>query len=264
MNMYPFHLVHNNQFKGFAFPFIADGKPVPGPSCFLSSIDAGDMKFTPGSENPHRTQFFAALAKPQNLEQLPVYAVEQIHSRDVVIVEKGSPYEGPQADGLLTAAEGLWLSVTVADCLPIFLRDLSGRYRAILHSGWKGTGIVERALSIFIDEWHVSPDDILAVLGPCIRGDCYQVDYERARIFEAEFGCSEGPYPLGPVVQSRNNPDGTLSYYLDLQAANAHLLARFGVRDLAVCQDCTVSDPRLASFRRQGPAAYTRMVALIN
>jgi len=264
LNIYPFNLVLDPLLNGFLFTFIADGNPVKGPSCFLSSIDAGDMKFTPGVENPNRRRFFSALAQRQGLEAISVYAVEQVHSRDVVFVHEGSPIEGSQADGLATDLAGAWLSVTVADCLPIFLRDRSGTYRAILHSGWKGTGIVEKALSIFIDEWRIPPGDIFAVLGPCIRGDCYQVDRERAQGFEAEFGSSDGPYPLGPVIQVRQHQQFGIAYYLDLQAANAHLLARAGVEELAVCQNCTVTDPRLGSFRRQGAASYTRMVALIN
>jgi hypothetical protein len=264
MHIYPFHLSHDQNLKGFVFPFIGDGKPLPGSACYLSSIDAGDMKYTPGCENPNRSRFFSDLAIAHSLQRLPVYAVEQIHSREVVTITEGSPFDGPQADGLVTAVSGIWLSVTVADCLPIFLRDTSGTYRAVLHSGWKGTGIVQRALSVFIDEWNVPPQDIVAVLGPCIRSDCYLVDGERARAFEAEFGGGPEPYPLGPVVQVRQTQQAEPAYYLDLQAANAHLLARAGIQHLAVCQDCTVTNTKLGSFRRQGSAAYTRMVALIN
>ncbi|AEJ18934.1 polyphenol oxidase family protein [Gracilinema caldarium] len=264
MNIYPFNLVLDPVLNGFVFTFIADGNPVSDPACFLSTVDAGDMKFIPGSKNPNRLRFFTALAKRQDMEKLPVYAVEQIHSRDVVLVKDGSPYDVLQADGLATTLAEAWLSITVADCLPIFLRDRSGTCRAVLHSGWKGTGIVEKALSIFIDEWRIHPRDILAVLGPCICRDCYQVDSERAHNFEIEFGKSPGPYPLGPVVQMRQTQISGVTYYLDLQAANAHLLAKAGVEELAICQNCTVTDPRLGSFRRQGAASYTRMVALIN
>jgi copper oxidase (laccase) domain-containing protein len=51
-------------------------------------------------------------------------------------------------------------------------------------------------------------------------------------------------------------------FFIDLQAANARLLAGAGVRNIAVCEDCTFTDERLGSFRREGPA-YTRMAALI-
>ncbi|MCA1949914.1 MAG: polyphenol oxidase family protein [Treponema sp.] len=264
MHIYPFHLEYHDTYRVFWFPFIDNGNAVSGPSCFLSPIEAGDMKFDPYTQNPHREQFFSTLAKRKGIEHLPVYAVKQVHSRNVVIVDGSSHLAGLEADGLVTDKAGLWLSVTVADCLPIYLRDRSGTYRAMLHSGWKGTGIVQRALAIFIKQWQVAPKDILAVLGPCICSECYKVDEERARQFEAEFGGSEGPFPLGPVVKHSVGPEGSNNYSLDLKAANSRLLAQAGVQEIAVCSDCTVCNTRLGSFRRQGPDSYTRMVALID
>jgi copper oxidase (laccase) domain-containing protein len=158
------------------------------------------------------------------------------------------------------------LAVTAADCLPVFLLDTRSGSFAALHSGWKGTGIVLTALALMRDQ-GTRPEEVAALLGPCIRSCCYRVDEGRAVLFEAEFGPSSprvrvlirggDPYPLGPVVRR----DGGGSY-LDLQAANARLLAAAGVRHLAWCEDCTFTDERLGSYRREGPGAYTRMAAL--
>lgn len=87
--------------------------------------------------------------------------------------------------------------------------------------------------------------------------DCYHIDEERRRIFDAQFD-SVAPrtpteYPLGNVV---NND------CLDLQAANAALLANAGVRNIAYCKNCTFTDGRLGSFRREGKD-FTRMIAVI-
>jgi copper oxidase (laccase) domain-containing protein len=97
------------------------------------------------------------------------------------------------------------------------------------------------------------PGAVAAVLGPCIRVCCYRVDERRANDFENEFG--EGP--LGSAVLRKD--DGP---YINLQAANARLLADAGVRHIAVCEDCTYTDERLGSYRREGPLAYTRMAAM--
>jgi copper oxidase (laccase) domain-containing protein len=101
--------------------------------------------------------------------------------------------------------------------------------------------------------WHTRPEAVAAVLGPCIGSCCYQVDPERARAFDQEFGGPDGAYPLGPVVKGGA---------LDLQAANARMLVNAGVRHIALCTDCTFTDERLGSFRREGPS-YTAMAALI-
>jgi YfiH family protein len=149
------------------------------------------------------------------------------------------------------------LTVTVADCLPVFLYDTETEAYALLHSGWRGTGIVLAALALMAQRWGTRPSSVAALLGPCIRACCYNVDEARAAAFEAEFGGSAGEYPLGPVVRRKGGRPA-----LDLQAANARLLAGAGVRNLSYCVDCTFSDSRLGSFRREGPA-YTRMLAVL-
>jgi copper oxidase (laccase) domain-containing protein len=145
----------------------------------------------------------------------------------------------------------------VADCLPVFLYDTDTGAFALLHSGWKGTGIVLAALSMMAERWGTRPSAVAALLGPCIRPCCYQVDEERAAAFEAEFGGSGGDYPLGPVVRRSGGRPA-----LDLQAANARLLAGAGARNLSYCVDCTFTDQRLGSFRREGQT-YTRMLAVL-
>jgi YfiH family protein len=151
------------------------------------------------------------------------------------------------------------LAVTVADCLPVFLYDTDTGVYALLHSGWKGTGIVLKALSL-MTETGTRPEAVAALLGPCIRPCCYRVDEERAAAFEAEFGAAAAgdaaAYPLGPPVRREGGQPA-----LDLQAANARLLAQAGVRNIAYCENCTFTDLRLGSFRREGPA-YTRMLAV--
>jgi YfiH family protein len=150
--------------------------------------------------------------------------------------------------------------VTVADCLPVFLYDTGSGAFGLLHSGWRGTGIVLSALALMKERWHTRPEALAAVLGPCIGVCCYQVDGERAAAFEGEFG-GGGPYPLGPVTERRVQAEGNPRRYLNLRAANARLLAAAGVRHIAVCGDCTFTDERLGSYRREG-RDYTRMAAL--
>jgi copper oxidase (laccase) domain-containing protein len=89
------------------------------------------------------------------------------------------------------------------------------------------------------------------------------VDEARAVAFEAEFGAgnsnpvSADTHPLGPVVKRNEGKPA-----LDLQAANAHLLAQAGARNISYCEDCTFTDQRLGSFRREG-STYTRMLAVM-
>jgi YfiH family protein len=137
----------------------------------------------------------------------------------------------------------------VADCLPVFLFDTRTDAFGIVHSGWKGTGIAECAIGLLKERWGTEPKDVTAVLGPCIGPCCYQVDAGRAACFEKEFG-----------QESVRKSGGT--FFLDLKAANIKILSEAGVRNIAVCLDCTFTDERLGSYRRE-VQGYTRMIALV-
>jgi YfiH family protein len=87
---------------------------------------------------------------------------------------------GPDADGHITASQGLLLGVTVADCVPISLVDPEKKVVAMLHAGWKGTavGVLGRGLRLLADEFGIRPEDLYIHLGPAICGDCYEVGPE--------------------------------------------------------------------------------------
>jgi YfiH family protein len=264
MQLYPFDLAFMPDGMGrpfFAsFPFMFGGAPVPGISCGLSSRFAGNMVYS--EQNPARLALFSALG----LDPQRVYGLKQIHSRDVLAVDRQNLPAVPAAnletktehkpqvcaDGLVSCDREIALSATVADCLPVYLFDTESGAFGLVHSGWKGTGIALRALELMRERWHTKAEAVAAVLGPCIDSCCYRVDAERAAVFEKEFGA---------VTRRLDDAQGT-SWYLDLKAANVRLLAGAGVRNIAVCGGCTFTDERLGSFRREG-ADYTRMAALV-
>jgi len=226
-----------------AFPFIFEGNPVEGISCGISSIFAGDMKYDRMNQN--RQALFAKLKlNPEN-----VYGLKQVHSHSVVLVDSNNP-PACEADGMVTDDRNVTLSITVADCLSVFLLDTKSGVFALVHSGWKGTGIVLNALNLMKERWGTAPGDVATILGPCIGSCCYKVDAERAAVFEKEFG-SESVRKSGG------------DFYLDMKAANIKLLSDTGVKNIAVCGDCTFTDKRLGSFRREG-TCFTHMAALVN
>jgi YfiH family protein len=239
------------------FSFIMDGRPVPGPVCAISSRSAGNMVYSPQQNNSARDRLFTTLG----LEPRRVLACIQSHSQKVLAAAGDTGSGDLAGDGLVSADPSVCLTVTVADCLPVYLFDTGSGAFGIVHSGWKGTGIVLQALRLMEKHWGTRPAAAAAVLGPCIRSCCYRVDEERIRLFKSqveaqlppggELSGIEAAYPL--VRDS-----GTL----DMQAANIRLLAAAGVRHIAVCGNCTFTDERLGSFRREGPG-FSRMAALI-
>jgi YfiH family protein len=242
MNIYLFDLEFINDNSGnpiFApFPFIFNGERIEGISCGISSRYAKDMKHEENREN-----LFANLS----LKAANVYSLKQIHSRSVLFVDNPPSQE---ADGMVTIDAAITLSVTVADCLPVFLLDTKSGAFALVHSGWKGTGIAADAINLMRERLGTNGNDIAAIMGPCIGACCYKVDEQRAAFFEKEFG-KESVRKTGE------------SFFLDLKKANIAVLENAGVSNIAVCKNCTFCDKRLGSFRREGKQ-FTHMIALAN
>jgi polyphenol oxidase len=77
------------------------------------------------------------------------------------------------SDGHITAAPGVLLAVSIADCVPVFVVDAQQRRVSVLHAGWRGTaaGIVRNCI-------EVMGSGVLVHLGPGICGNCYEVGPE--------------------------------------------------------------------------------------
>ncbi|MDR0683788.1 MAG: polyphenol oxidase family protein [Spirochaetaceae bacterium] len=253
-NLYPFGISGDGR-RYAVFSFMYDGRPITEISCMVTLRAAGNLMVDAAYE-----KFFA--------EVMPAgkkfFHCEQTHSRVVEAVARDDARLPRKADGLAANDRDIGLFVSVADCLPVFLFDTSCGAFSVLHSGWKGTGIVENALKLMEKTYQTEPKNVAAVLGPCIRSCCYNVDGERAALYEREFGGVKkdgGAFPLGPVAQKRVS-GGQTKWYIDMQAANAALLVKNGVRNIAYCTNCTFTDENLGSFRRQGAENYTKMIAL--
>ncbi len=223
--------------------------PVPaGARAGITRAAAGDMRRSAQGTGPGRADFLAR----HGISPDRLYGVRQVHSRRGVVIDGQSAAEeaGTEADGMVSAREDAVLSITVADCLPIFLVDRESPAFGIVHSGWRGTGIVAEALRTMERRFGSRGRSMAAVIGPGIGACCYTVPPDRAAQFAARYG---------EAVVVRDGP----APRLDLRAANLVLLEEGGVQDVTVISDCTSCTPALGSYRRQGPADYTLMLAWI-
>ncbi|MDB6138259.1 MAG: hypothetical protein JWO94_1331 [Verrucomicrobiaceae bacterium] len=107
------------------------------------------------------------------------HTAEQVHGREVAVVDASSPALAVGADGLITNQAGLLLGIYVADCGVVFLADRRTGALGLVHSGKKGTelGIVPHAIQLMIQHYDSRPADIIVQLGPCIRPPAYEVDF---------------------------------------------------------------------------------------
>lgn len=106
----------------------------------------------------------------------------QVHGARVLAHGVGPPgllvSEG--FDGHWTMAPGLLLSVSVADCVPIFLTHDEIQVVGILHAGWRGVaaGILEAGVRALAVGAGAEAGGLRMHLGPAICGECYEVGAE--------------------------------------------------------------------------------------
>jgi polyphenol oxidase len=225
------------------------GMPLPGkdaPAAFLSTKTAGSMRYLPGVQNGVRDRWLRTRGfNPDQVLCLPL-----IHSRRVYKASTQQDLAGLEGDGIITSNPAACAVLTVADCMPIYLYDPDSGAFGILHSGWKGTGILAEAFRLMAVEYGTRAARLCVALGPRVGVCCYPVDEERALIFSNEFGAAS-------VVTMDGTPR------LDLVAANMSIAERLGINCVSVVDACTACDENLGSYRREGVENFTRMAAAI-
>lgn len=107
----------------------------------------------------------------------------QVHGATVLVHHTAGPSGlviADDADAHVTRAEGMLLTVSVADCVPVYLVAPRARAVALLHAGWRGVaaGIVERGIEVLLDAGEATADELFLHLGPAICGACYEVGPE--------------------------------------------------------------------------------------
>lgn len=178
--------------------------------------------------------------------------MEQIHSRNVTVVDgpQSAPVEA--TDAIVTTVPGLALAVLTADCVPILLSDDEAGVLAAVHAGRVGAriGIVPRVIETMI-ELGARPERIGAFLGPAASGAKYEVPASMAADVEKHL----------PGSRCRTDK-GTVG--LDLRAGIRRQLQDLGVSAVAQDPRCTISDPTLFSYRRGAPTGRLASVIWVD
>jgi polyphenol oxidase len=80
-------------------------------------------------------------------------------------------------DGLITNNKNVYLSITIADCLPVVIFDPQKEVLSLVHSGWKGLEkkITKKAIRKMEESFGVDSKELLAGIGPGIGGCHFEV-----------------------------------------------------------------------------------------
>ena len=172
---------------------------------------------------------------------------KQVHSSKITYIDKPGNY--PDTDGLITNASKIFLTLNVADCVPVYISDFNSSIIGLIHSGWRGTigGIVINAIKKML-EMGANKNDVMVFLGPAIGFCCYEVDGEVADNFnnEAKTKMANGKWKVGLHEQ----------IYLQL------IQLEIPSTNINRSDVCTFESHICHSYRQNGPRAG-RMIAFM-
>ena len=185
----------------------------------------------------------------------PVF-LSQVHGTQVQWLAADTA-RGTPADGVITDQPHIACTIMVADCLPVLLTNAQGSRVAAAHAGWRGLGgagghgILEAVLACFSSPVGAGADPafdaskIMALLGPCIGPQAFEVGDEVRDLFVAQ----------QPVARAMFTPQAGNKWLADLQGLARLRLAALGVTQIygndGTRAWCTVSQPsRFFSYRR--------------
>ncbi len=171
----------------------------------------------------------------------------QVHGDRVVWHDGGMGWiHVDGVDGHATDRGGLMLTVTVADCIPVYLAAPTHGALALLHAGWRGTAarILERGVELLSSRVRCEPYDIIMHCGVGICGSCYEVGSE--------------------VMAGVGRPaDGPGPFHLDLREVLTEQGRALGLTDITVSEWCSAHDAAHFYSHRRSRGADGRMVAYL-
>lgn len=180
----------------------------------------------------NRESFFKILGS-----DLKYAFANQIHSNDVLIIEKEGTYDG--IDGFVTKKKGLVLNIQTADCLGILAVDVKNQVAGAFHAGWKGSAgrIVQAGIRKMLSI-GAEIKEIQVFIAPGIKSRNYEVGIDLRNYFpENSFETNHG------------------KLCLNLDRENIRQLEEIGISKIQVTPYSTFEEPNLFSYRKDAEQA---------
>lgn len=182
-----------------------------------------------------------------------IVSAQIVHGGNVSAVsEKDAGKIIPESDGLIAQSKNIYLSVTSADCLPIFLFESEKKIAGIVHAGWRSLAknILSNAVGKITGLGGL-PGNILAGIGPAICQKHYEVGPEVAEKF--------AKYP--EAIQRIDK-----KIYLDIKKIAEMQFVESGLKEknIETSPECTFEMPeKYFSARREKPPEVEAMISVI-
>ncbi len=260
----------------------------------FASMNLGS-ETSPLQDNPASIEEnYRRIAKSIGFDVNSVVVSFQVHKTNILAVDEKDcgkglfvPRDFDEIDGLITNRPNVTLVTKYADCVPLYFVDPIKKAIGLSHAGWRGT--VGKIGAVTVDEmkkhYGCKPSDLVAVVGPSIGKECYEIGEETANEFKKVFSEEQLNNILFPLdiyttgtlsksnLTSQNCFDNNLSagngkYLCDLWAANRAVLLDAGLLEenihiSGVCTSChceLLFSHRKTQGKRGSLAAFLSMV----
>ena len=225
-----------------------------------------NLSFTRGDDEADVQENYARVASFFGTDKTQFVCSDQTHTTNVRRVGKEDagygvtrprPYK--DVDGLVTDEPGIILSTFYADCVPLFFVDPVHRAIGLSHSGWRGTTlkISCETLKVMNEQYSTKAENVLAVIGPSICQDCYEVSEDVIEEFVKKYGKDNSE----KIAYKKDNG----KYQLDLWKANKIALLEAGVLDenITVTDICTCCNSELLFSHRASNGKRGNLAAFL-
>lgn len=188
----------------------------------------------------------------------------QTHSDNIISIKGNDKINLNEVDGLITNQKNKILSLTYADCIPIYMLDSNKKVISNIHSGWKGTvqKISKKAVEKMILDFGCNVKDIICCIGPSICKKHFEVDADVMLQFKNVFSYTKR---IEEIIESKKNIQGIQKYYIDTVLINRIILEEIGVKPENIIESkiCTVCNNSEFHSYRHSKELAGRNTALI-
>ena len=138
-----------------------------------------------GDKKENVLQNLKLVSKKIECNQQSLITLNQKHTNKVLHFNSIKSVQNKmEGDAIISEVKNLAIGILTADCAPILFYEPNKKIVGCAHAGWKGAlnGVIKNTVKKF-NELNSNNDDLIAVVGPCIKQESYEVEKDMLKKF---------------------------------------------------------------------------------
>lgn len=238
----------------------------------ISTKQDGQMKLLFKKITPEVFQNRQAFLNSYGLDIANTISADLIHDNQVnKVSSENAGHIIPECDALITQDLESILTITVADCLPLYFYDAEQKAVGLAHAGWRGVlkEIAITTLKALQENFGSRPEAVEVFIGPRLQACHFEVKDDVQQKFSQYLHAnnfSESLISPSLLKTASSTLPTTSSHQINLAGIVSAQLQQAGVpkSNIQASQDCTfdLSD-KYFSYRRDKPETIEAQLAFI-